>query len=296
MITPRRCFAAVMALVVATVFLAACGDDGPETDVSASPTTPAPETPAAPPSEDAPPAGGETVELEVWFVQDGDLFLGRREVPETPAVGRAALETLLQGPSDLESEVEVQTVIPAGTELLDLTVADGVATVDLSGEYASGGGSASMFARLAQVVYTLTQFGTVDGVLFELDGERVETFSSEGIGLDGPQMRRDYRDQVPAIVVEEPRVGEEVTSPLTVSGNANTFEATVEMRLVGPSGKELAHTFTTATCGTGCRGDYSVEVEFDVSRPTDAVLEVYESSAEDGSPTHVERIPITLMP
>jgi hypothetical protein len=231
----------------------------------------------------------------VWFTQDGDLFLTHRQLPKTEGIGKTALEALLAGPSDIEGDVDVVSVIPEGTELLGLTITDGVATVDLSSEFESGGGSASMFARLSQVVFTMTQFPTVDGVLFELDGEPVETFSGEGIVLEGPQRRKDYEDQLPAIVVEEPSTGDEVTSPLTVSGTANTFEATVEMRLV-VGGKELAHTFTTATCGTGCRGDYEAKLKFKVSEPTEAILEVYESSAEDGSPIHIEMVPVTLAP
>ena len=206
------------------------------------------------------------------------------------------MEVLLEGPSELETEVDVVSAIPEGTELLDLSISDGVATVDLSGEYESGGGSASMFARLAQVVYTLTQFPTVENVEFRIDGEPVDTFSGEGIVLDGPQERKDYEDQLPAILVEEPGVGEEVSSPFTASGTANVFEATVSIRLVSADGEVLRETFTTATCGTGCRGDYDGKVKFDVSEPTEAILEVYESSAEDGSAIHVERIPVTLLP
>jgi germination protein M len=289
-----RPFGVVVAVVLASLLLVACGDDEPEPGASPAPSAEE-SSPAASPSEDETP-GGETIELEVWFTQDADLFLAHREVPETQAVGAAAMEALLEGPNDLESEVDVLSIVPDGTELLGLTIDDGVATVDLSSEYESGGGSASMFARLAQVVYTLTQFPTVDGVALELEGEPVEVFSGEGIILEAPLTRKDYKDELPAIVVEEPAVGDEVTSPLTVSGNANTFEATVEMRLVGPGGEEIAHTFTTATCGTGCRGDYNAKLKFEVSEPVEAILEVYESSAEDGSSINVERIPVTLVP
>ena len=283
-----------LALVLAALASVACGDDEPNSDVSSPPTSEA-STPADTPTPDETPTT-ETIELEVWFTQDGDLFLTHREVPKTQAVGKAALEALLEGPSDLEVGVDVFSAIPDGTELLGLSIDGGVATVDLSSEYESGGGSASMFGRLAQVVYTLTQFSTVDGVEFRLDGEPVDTFSGEGIVLEGPQTRKDYEDQLPAIVVESPSVGEEVSSPLIVSGTANTFEATVEMRLVGPGNEELAHSFTTATCGTGCRGDFEGKLKFKVSEPTEVILEVYESSAEDGSPIHVERIPVTLVP
>ena len=294
MIRFGRLFAALVALVLAAALFAGCGDDDVEPVGSPTPTT-EDSTPVGSPSPDE-TSTTETVELEVWFTQDGDLFLTHREVPETQGIGKAALEALLAGPSDSETDVDVVSAIPEGSELLGLSISEGVATVDLTGEFESGGGSASMFARLSQVVYTLTQFPTVDGVMFKLDGESVETFSGEGILLDGPQTRKDYKDQLPAIVVEEPAAGEEVTSPLTISGTANTFEATVEMRLVGPDGKVIAHRFTTATCGTGCRGDYETQLKFKVSEPTEAILEVYESSAEDGSRIHVERVPVTLVP
>ena len=37
-----------------------------------------------------------------------------------------------------------------------------------------------MQTRLAQVVYTLTQFPTVDGVVFSLDGEPIDVLGGEG--------------------------------------------------------------------------------------------------------------------
>ena len=113
----------------------------------------------------------------------------------------------MQGPTPEETAAGLGTSIPEGTTLNGLSIADGVATVDLSGEFDDGGGSLAMFTRLAQVVHTLTQFPTVEGVLFQLDGVPVETFSSEGIVLDGPQTREDYEDQAPPTLVETPAVG-----------------------------------------------------------------------------------------
>lgn len=103
-------------------------------------------------------------------------------------------------------------------------------------------------------------------------------------------------DDAAPIVVRRPAPGEEVTSPMTIAGDANVFEATVSLRLVTADGEVLAEDFTTATCGSGCRGDYRTRLRFEVSEPTEAALEVFESSAEDGSPLHMVRIPITLLP
>jgi hypothetical protein len=83
---------------------------------------------------------------------------------------------------------------------------------------------------------------------------------------------------------------------VTVSGTANTFEATVGIRILDADGKKLKETFTTATCGTGCRGDYTKDVSFTVTEEQPGYIEVYESSAEDGSDTKLVRIPVTLEP
>jgi hypothetical protein len=62
----------------------------------------------------------------------------------------------------------------------------------------------SACARLAQVVYTVTRLPDIDAVAFEIEGEAVTVFSSEGIELDGPQQRDDYYDLLPRIFVDHP--------------------------------------------------------------------------------------------
>jgi hypothetical protein len=191
---------------------------------------------------------------------------------------------------------KISSAIPADARLLGLTIADGLATVDLSSEFESGGGSFSMLGRLAQVVFTITQFPTVDRVAFKINGESVDVFSSEGIVLDKPQTRGDFENIAAPIVVAAPRPGATVSSPVTVAGNANVFEATVTLRIVDATGKVIVRDFTTATCGTGCRGDYSTKLKFDVSEAQKGFVEVYEESAKDGSPLFVVRLPVMLQP
>ncbi len=87
--------------------------------------------------------------------------------------------------------------MPGATKLRGITIRNGIATIDLSRAYESGGGSFGMFARLAQVVYTLTQFPTIDGVNLKLNGEPVKVFSSEGIILDQPLTRAGQMDALP---------------------------------------------------------------------------------------------------
>ena len=177
------------------------------------------------------------VRYEVWFTRGESLFMVRRDEPSTPRIATAAMESLLSGPSAREQAAAVGSQVPAGTQLLGLTIEDEVATVDLTSEFESGGGSASMNMRIAQVVYTLTQFQTVKGVLFELDGQRVDVLGGEGVVVDEPVTRKDYRDLLPVILVVDPQIGTRVANPVVVQGTANVFEANVLVDIVDANGK-----------------------------------------------------------
>jgi hypothetical protein len=100
----------------------------------------------------------------------------------------------------------------------------------------------------------------------------------------------------PAIVVRTPAAGDEIVSPVTVSGTADVFEATVSIRILDANGEELAAAFATATCGSGCRGKYSAEVFFFTEERQEGTIEVFESSAADGSPLNLVSVPVELVP
>jgi germination protein M len=243
--------------------------------------------------------GGEPALLhyQVWFHRGEQLFVVTRTQAATPRVGTAAVEALLAGPSETERAAGVQTQIPDGTQLLSLAIDDGIATVDLTSEYESGGGTASMTMRLAQVVCTLDQFPTVKGVLFELDGSPVDVLGGEGIVIDRPLTCRNYRDLLPAILVVSPAMGETVSNPVTVSGSANVFEANVTVEIVDSSGRVVGETFTTATCGTGCRGTFSVTVPYEVKTAQRGTIIVHDDDAAGtGQPPHEVKIPVVLQP
>ena len=235
--------------------------------------------------------------LEVWFARGDRLIARRRAHAPTPGVATAAVEALLEGPTRAERRSGIATAVPAGTRLLGIAIHGGVGTVDLTSEYQSGGGSLSMQLRLGQVVYTLTQFPTVRAVRFRLDGTPVNVFSGEGIVLDHPVGRSDYKDLLPVIAVETPASGTRVTSPVRVSGSANVFEANVTVQVLDASGNVVGRTFTTATCGTGCRGTYSALASFKVVREQRGTIVVSDDDAAGtGTPPHVVRVPVVLAP
>jgi hypothetical protein len=99
-----------------------------------------------------------------------------------------------------------------------------------------------------------------------------------------------------AIVVHTPAPGDELVSPVTIAGTADVFEATVSIRMLDANGQELAATFATATCGSGCRGRYSTDLSFLTTVRQPGTIEVFESSAEDGSVINLVSIPVVLVP
>lgn len=206
------------------------------------------------------------------------------------------VEALLAGPSAEETAgtPAISTAIPEGTGVLGVDISDGLATVDLSGEYDDGGGSFGMFARLAQMIYTLTRLPEVDEVAFEIEGEMVTVFSSEGIELDGPQQRDDYYDLLPPIFVDYPAWGEPVASPIQVSGLSNVFEAVSQVMLTDDDGEPLFEDTVMATCGTGCWGAWEIEIPYEVDRQQFGALIVWEFSAQDGSRIHIREYPVQL--
>jgi spore germination protein GerM len=270
---------------------------------SGSTTTPT-ATPRTAPSASvpSPTTSTETMIVRAYFVLGGEpgsagLVPVLRVVPKTAAVATAAIDQLLAGPTSAEAgDRTVTTAVPGGTDLLGLTIKDGVATVDMSTEFDSGGGTASMQYRLAQVVFTLTQFPTVKSVLFQVEGKTVTVFGSEGIALDGPQAREDYADQLPSIFVDRPAYRSALGNPGRVSGSADVFEATFRIAILDGSGKTLADQQAMATCGTGCRGTFDVTIRYDVSKAQWGTLRAYNLSAKDGRPEDVRDYPVWLTP
>ena len=96
-------------------------------------------------------------------------------------------------------------------------------------------------------------------------------------------------------MVTSPQSGDEVSSPVSIKGNADVFEATVSIDILDSAGKRIVRTFTTATCGTGCRGTFFKDVPFTVEATQPGTILVYESSAEDGKPINVVDIAVTLV-
>ncbi len=98
------------------------------------------------------------------------------------------------------------------------------------------------------------------------------------------------------IFVTAPTPGMTLASGDTVEGCANVFEAAYQWEILDNASTVLDSGFGTASCGTGCVGTWSFSPSFSVSQVTVGTVRVWADSAKDGSPEHVNLIPVLLQP
>jgi spore germination protein GerM len=175
-------------VIVALVALVACGGTSGPVEIPQE-ELPFPVARAPGPVETPGPARTFTV----YFTR-GDRLIGARravKVADAPSA-EAALRALLQGPSPREVEQGVETQLPAAVRLLDLRIGPTSTHVDLSAEFQEPSPPELIALRVAQVVWTLTEFPGITAVRFSIDGEEIAVITAAGTAADRPVERADY--------------------------------------------------------------------------------------------------------
>ena len=310
---------AIAATTVALLLLGACGSG--EVQVGGAVTTPtepttttvAGESPTTTVSNNG--ATEDTWPVNVYFLADDQqskartgpfLIPAERQIAFGPDRFADAITALLEGPSASESTASISTSIPSNSTVLGATITgltysengqalgDGVAEINLSSGFESGGGTLSITSRLAQLVFTATDFDGVHSVRLLIDGNPADVFSSEGLVIDAPLTRDDFADLVPNIMLEIPAASAVVNGPIWLHGTAAVFEAVFQARLEA-EGTVLWEGSVTTTNGTGW-GDFDMGIPVNVATETEATLTVWEYSAEDGSVINERTHQLTLKP
>lgn len=132
----------------------------------------------------------------VYIDSDGTIVrkISNREIPKTDAPLTNTIKELIKGPSS--SDKNCMTVIPSGTRLLGASVRNGIATLNFSQEFEFGGINADSYrAQLMQIVYTATEFSTVESVQFLIEGQRKDYMGSEDfqIWIGSPYKRSSFK-------------------------------------------------------------------------------------------------------
>ena len=272
-------------ILLCALSAAGCGSSGerrgsptaeePTTGATATePATSVVNTQPAPAPTETGPAG---TLVRIYLLREGKLAVTSRLLPTTATPARAALDQLFQSMAPYERNAGLTTAVRPNT-IERLVIRDGVATLDAARRLRPD-------AELAQVVYTLTQFPTVRRVSVVLETNDATELT-----------RSDFEEFTPAILVESPTPGDQVSSPIRVRGSANTFEATLQLELVDQRRKVVGKRFVTATSGNGTRGTFDATLPYAGARPGLAELVAFEIDADSGGRKNVVRIPVVLSP
>jgi hypothetical protein len=245
-----------------------------------------------------------TMAVAPYFFIDEDGHTGRsgpflapvhRTVAESAAVATASMSALLEGPTGDEttSTPAITTAIPDGTTVNSVAIEDGVATVDLSDDFAAEEASEAASARAAQVVFTVTRFPTVDSVSFLQDGAAVSIRTDNGNVVSRPVTRGDFLDYQAAISVETPTYGGFASDPLRVTGQAAVFEATFQFALTDADGLIIEEGVAMSGSGVGW-APFDFTIDYSVDRSQRGALIVWTQSARDGSRIDIREYPVFL--
>jgi hypothetical protein len=254
------------------------------------------------------PAPGE-VGVPAFLVQEsvnsfqGDPALVPFYVPvelaedadDTEAV-KAAINAL--GDPDLILPAGAMNSVPAGVEALVVRRADGTDNaliIEMNEAFLDGaGGLLADFTMLNQLIYTATTLDGIEEVHFIVNNEPIVAFGSEGLGLESSVNRETFQEGNLALIYLTEPIVVDGDGTVEVVGISNTFEATVELRVLDSAGEIVFETFTTATCGSGCWGDFEFTIDESLV-DADSVIQLFESSAEDGEPANIISVPVTVI-
>jgi hypothetical protein len=284
---PLLAAAAALVLVVsAGVYASTRGTASPTThqpgsqSPSASSLPSSPSTgPSASPSPSSTATGnGPVVGLYVYYGASYNgqtrLYRETHRVHTTDAVKDAIRHALDVAPQDSD----YRGLWPAKTSLLDYWRVGPTAYVRLTG---ASPASASKIA-VQQLVYTITANDkAVHGVAI--------AYGQSG-AFDIAQTRGAAIDVLGIVWLLQPTLGATESSPVTLSGTAMVFEATVNWEVDRPDGT-IVQSGNAMTPEAFVNGPWSTTVQLP---PGDYVAKAYEASAKDGSKTWIDSKPFTV--
>lgn len=162
----------------------------------------APEAPAAPAAETEapvePPLPATPNTYRLYFLKlspEGRMEPSgfTRELPAVTTPLAATLKALLLGPTLQDKALGAITLVPEGTKLLSIRIQDRIALVSLSEEFEhNASGVEGLVGQLRQIIWTATQFGSVDGVQILINGQYRDSLGDGGPSIAAPLDRKAF--------------------------------------------------------------------------------------------------------
>lgn len=100
-----------------------------------------------------------------------------------------ALDNLIKGPSQQERDKGYITAVPAGLKVRGIAIRGKIAEIDFNGSIEEGAAGDILLKRVQQIVYTATQFDSIESVIIKINGQRRKSMGSDGFSISGPLKR-----------------------------------------------------------------------------------------------------------
>jgi spore germination protein GerM len=138
----------------------------------------------------------ESEEVTVYLIgQDQRLVPVKRRVT-APVTVEKVLRKLFTPPTTAEGVAGFRTAISPDTTVLGARIENKIVTVDVSKVFAFGPVDDQIRAY-AQVVFSAVETGSVTGVLFAVNGRRLEVPAGDGSNQSAPLGRGSYPEYTP---------------------------------------------------------------------------------------------------
>jgi len=142
-----------------------------------------------------PPTQSINVERQVtlyWIATKEKKFVAVPRpisAPSSEVALKTALTTVI---AQSVKQPNLYSAIPPQTKVLDFTVKDKDIRLNLSKEFASGGGSASMTGRVVQILYTATSLNPDANLFLSIEGKPLTYLGGEGVEISQPITRESF--------------------------------------------------------------------------------------------------------
>lgn len=133
----------------------------------------------------------EDKEVKVYFLKLNEktekIYLSpvKRKVPDRQLL-TLTLEQLIKGPSKNEEANGFITAVPSHLKIRSIEIRGKTAEIDFNGVIEEGAAGDILLKRLEQIVYTATQFDSVDSIIIRINGQRRNTIGADGYSISGP--------------------------------------------------------------------------------------------------------------
>jgi germination protein M len=146
----------------------------------------------------------------MYYANEYDMLVPIvKDILWVEGIGKAAIECLVDGPETRMSlaEMGLKPTLPEGTRILGMSIRDGLAKVDLSSDFLYLSDEVAEKNAISSVVYTLTEFPTIDRVSILVDGKPLsmcphgtvvdEVLERENINLEKVDSELSVEEAIP---------------------------------------------------------------------------------------------------